>query len=106
MTRASQMLLQPARNSIPSRNCPKRRSYFSWEADTATQRNFPTWPGTCSGKLHRVGAGSRQFVISFTTISHLAMSMPALQELPGKRSTSEGASAVILHILLLHSVGA
>src|SRR2546428_10651058 len=44
------ILLQPPRDSIPFKNCLKRRSFCSWGADTATQRNFPRWLGACLAK--------------------------------------------------------
>ncbi len=69
-------------------------------------RNFPRWLGACLVKPRRVGAGSRQSVISCTTIFHLAMSMPARPEPPGKRSTRGKASAAISPILLWHCAAA
>ena len=67
---------------------------------------FPEVAWSLFGQTPSGWAGSRQSVISYTTICHLAMSMPALPELPGKRSTRGEASAAISHILRLHSADA
>ena len=50
--------------SIRSRNCPKTRWFFCWAADTATPRNFPTWPGACSVTL-RMGWARVQAICDF-----------------------------------------
>jgi hypothetical protein len=85
---------------------PEEALVFLLGADTAIRKSFPRQLGACSVKRRRAGVGSRRSAISCTTTSHSAMSMPAPQEQPGKRSTSGAGSAAITHILLLPSAGA
>src|SRR6478736_932212 len=99
--RVSPTSLQLLRSSIRYKICLKKPSFFSWGADTAIQKSFPRQLGACSVKRRRAGVGSRRSAISCTTTSHSAMSMPAPQEQPGKRSTSGAGSAAITRILLL-----
>ena len=105
-TPASPTSSHPSRNNIQSRSCPRSRWFFCWEADTATPRNCPRWPGACSETRPWAGAGSRPSAISCTTISRSAMSTPAPQGRPGRHTTSAEASAAITPISPSHSAGA
>src|SRR5258708_7047356 len=96
-------IVAPSAQQHSIQHLPEESLVFLLGSRYCDTEKFSEVAWACLVKHRWVGAESRRSVISCTTISHSAMSMPAPQRPHGKRSMSGEASAAITRIWLSHS---